>query len=667
MNRQVLPVCSFLCKAAVIDAMSRKIALVGNPNCGKTTLFNALTKMHAQVGNWPGVTVEKRTGRLAADADTQIIDLPGIYSMTAFSLEEKLTCGFIGEEQADLIVNVVDAAALERSLFLTLQLTETGVPMVLALNKIDEAKRRGYIIDVRRLEKRLCVPIIPICAQSGEGIAELIAAAGSSGGAAPCRAAIYSEKTERMLRSVEDALVGVRQKRLAAVRFVDDPTTLGGENIRLREKMDKIVQNALPRGTERDMLITAEKYAFLSRLTDACVIRRKSKSGSSDTLDRLFTSKIAAYPLFFAIMAAVFALSFGPLTAAASDALGRLFTDTLAALIGDGLTYIGAALPLRLLICDGLIGGLGAVLSFIPQLAVLFLCLTFLEDSGYMTRVAFIMDAPMRQFGLSGRSFISMLMGFGCTVTALGSAKTLPDELSRRRTLFVVPFMSCSARLPVYAAVFSSVGLGAAAILLIYLIGIAVGLLSVRIVSCRAGGDEAPFVMEMTDFRLPQARILIMRTFQKLKGFVVKIGTVLLVAMTVIWVLQHVDMKLHYTDSMNQSLFCTVGAWFAPILSPLGFGDRRIAGALASGIVAKEAIIGTFGALGIDHAVCFTRPSALSFACFVLLYCPCVAAIGALIRESGSKKRAAAMLMYYLLAAWVTAFLVYHAAVFIGL
>lgn len=649
--------------------MRYKIALVGNPNCGKTTLFNELTGSNQYVGNWPGVTVEQKSGHLKHhENDVDIIDLPGIYSLSTYSLEEVITRDYIEKEAPDVIIDIIDAQNIERNLYLTLQLCEMDCPMVIALNMMDVLETHGDKLDVQKLSERLGIPVMPIIASKSEGVHELIHLALDSIGQKPVPPDIYSAKVSSLIDELERKMHLDVCRRMHAIRFIEEGIgAYAGHEISevrlasLNELVDKRLDGIK---TDRDMIIADEKYKFITKITSECLVRaNKIKNTISDKIDRFVTNRVLAIPLFLLMMFLVFFIAFGP--------FGTYFVG----LFENGIDYCSSALEGLLerysvapwavsLVIDGIIGGVGSVLVILPQIAILFLMLSFLEDSGYMARAAFIMDRPLRKFGLSGRSFIPMLMGFGCTVPALMSARILENEKERRITMMITPFMSCGARFPVYALIantfFKEYQL--LAVYSMYLIGIVVAFISGFILKKTVGkGSQANFIMELPEYRMPTVKNLSLHTYEKIKDFVTKAGTVLVIAFVVIWVLQYLTPSLNSADDSN-SILCMIGKAIAPVFQPLGFGSWEAASALLSGVVAKEAVAGTLSIVAKDVSTLFTTASAFSFMVFVLLYIPCVAAIATLAREMNSKKWTVFTIAYHLVTAWIVSFAAYRIA-----
>lgn len=665
--------------------MRYKIALVGNPNCGKTTLFNELTGSNQYVGNWPGVTVEQKSGHLKHhENDVDVVDLPGIYSLSTYSLEEVITRDYIEKDRPDVIINIVDASNLERNLFLTLQLAEMHCPMVIALNMMDIVKSRGDVLDVEKLQAELNIPIMPIVARKSEGTHELIHLALDQIGKPINIPQIYSDRIESLIKELENKMNMNVCKRMHAVRFIDEGVSAyAGHDISevtlasLNELVDKRVE---PIKLDRDMIISDEKYKFITKITAKCFKRaHETKMTASDKIDRIVTNRILAIPIFLLMMMFVFFIAFGPFGNMVSDGFSYLVNDVIIDSITSLLKSAGVAQWAYNLISEGVLAGVGSVLSFLPQIAILFLMLSLLEDSGYMARAAFIMDRMLQRFGLSGRSFIPMLMGFGCTVPALMSARTLDNDRDRRLTMMITPFMSCSARLPIYA-MFGSIFFPKYkmfAIFGMYLLGIVVAILSGLILKKFVSkGKPTGFIMELPEYRAPTFKNLMKHTWEKIRGFITKAGTVLVIAFIIIWFLQSFDLRLNMVTNSDDSIFSAIGKLIAPIFAPLGFGDWHASSALLTGIVAKEAVVGTFGIFfGAGEAVAanptliaaqmqaiFTPAAALSFMTFALLYTPCVAALATMRKEMNSAKWTAFAIVYQLVTAWVVSFIVYNIA-----
>ncbi|NLG92869.1 MAG: ferrous iron transport protein B [Clostridiales bacterium] len=598
------------------------VALVGNPNCGKTTLFNALTGSTATVGNWPGVTVEKKSGTVRYRNETlEIVDLPGIYSLVPYSPEEAIAGNFL-KKKPDLIINIVDASNLERNLYLTTQLMELHIPMVIALNMMDVVKRRGDFIDCALLSKLLKIETIPVAASKGEGLSELLRAAS---GAVKKPAVYPTIKKPVGSHDVETALADAR-------------------------------------------------YQFIGELTQKAVKKHSASQKSiSEKIDAVATNRYLAIPVFLLLILAVFYITFGPVGSFLVRCVDAFLTGWLSPLTNSALTAIGASAGVRSLILDGILAGLGAVLKFLPQILLLFLLLSLLEDSGYMARAAFIMDAPMRKIGLSGRAFVPLLMGFGCTVPAVMGTRILENEKDRRLTILILPFMSCSAKMPVYSLFISSFFAGhrPIAMLLIYFSGMVMGLLSALLFkNSILKGEPAPFVMELPDYRFPTAQTVWLQVERRIRDFLQKAGTTIFIATVVIWLLQRFTVDLRMTSDSSCSILAEVGRRIAPLFALCGFGDWKSAVSLLAGLISKESVISTMsvlypGKLEIALQSNFTPLSACSFLIFVLFYTPCVTALAAVRRESGSLRWMALSAAYQFAAAWYLSAMFYQCALLI--
>lgn len=597
-------------------------ALAGNPNSGKTTLFNRLTGSTATVGNWPGVTVEKKSGTARHNgAEFRIVDLPGIYSLIPYTPEEALAGNFLRREKPDLILNIIDATCLERSLYLTTQLLELGIPVVAALTMSDVLEKRGDRVDRRLLSVLLGVPVVPVCATRGEGIAELLEAAEKARGKPPRPC----------------------------------PIPKPGPDCR-----------------DPDLEAADARYRYIGAVTEKA-LRKRERAGQSATerIDRFATHRLLAIPLFLLAVLLIFALTFGTVGAALVRAMDFLIASAAPAL-GALLDAAGVSFWVKSLLLDGVLAGVGAVLKFLPQVALLFLLLSLLEDSGYMARAAFIMDVPMRKIGLSGRSFVPLLMGFGCTVPAVMGTRILESEKDRRLTVLITPFLSCSAKLPVYSlflGVFFA-GNQPLAVFLLYALGVLTGLFSAAFLkSTVLRGEPAPFLMELPDYRLPTLENIRRHVGRRIRDFLQRAGTTVFVATVLVWLLQSVSTELSMTADSSRSLLAAAGRAIAPAFSLCGFGGWKPAVALLTGLVAKESIVGAFGVLcagnpSVGLRELFSPLSACSYLIFVLLYTPCSAALGAIRREAGLRF-AAFSAVYQLATAWYVSALFYQCALLV--
>ncbi len=677
--------------------MGYRYALAGNPNCGKTTLFNAVTGSNQYVGNWPGVTVEKKEGKITHDnMDATIVDLPGIYSLSPYSMEEIVTRNFLLEEKPDLIINIVDATNLERNLYLSMQLAELGKPIVIALNMIDMVEKNGDSIDTQMLSAMLGIKLVPISAAKGTGIHKLLHAANHEA-MHGCDTAgkhmdkhcnmcappdIYTGLVRKAILRIEELIAADCSKkglplRWSAVKLIegDEPTlnTLELDDTKL-SCIESIVSELETKNIDREMVIADQKYKFICSVTEKCVTRAHEAGHMtlSDKIDRVVTNKFLAIPLFFGLMLLIFYITFGALGANLTDWVDGLINETFASWVREMLLHVGASDWAVGLVCDGVIGGVGAVLSFFPQILLLFFFLSILEDSGYMSRAAFIMDRALHSIGLSGKSFVPMIMGFGCSVPAIMATRTLENEKDRRITMMLIPFMSCSAKMPVYSmfilAFFPSHrGLVVGSL---YLLGMLVAIAAAFILQKTVlKGGHAPFVMELPPYRMPTIKTLGLHLYDKIKDFMTKAGTVLLGASVVIWFCQYFNFSLQHVENSAESILGTVGSWITPIFAPLGFGDWKSSVSMLTGLIARESIVSTMGILHgagdagalSDIVASFYSPaSAYAFMVFSLLFIPCMAAVATLRREMNSRKWTAIALGFQAVTAWVVTFIVYH-------
>lgn len=674
--------------------MSYRYALAGNPNCGKTTLFNAVTGSNQYVGNWPGVTVEKKEGKvIGSETDASIVDLPGIYSLSPYSMEEIVTRNYLIDEKPDLIINIVDATNLERNLYLSLQIAELGRPMVIALNMVDMLEKRGDTIDYPLLSALLGITIVPISASRGTGIHKLIHAAEHEVIHATSNTHLdrhcnlgdppdlYTGAVRQAVKLIEDLIRDNCKEhdlplRWSAVKLIEgDAPTL--EKLNLSDTqlscLESIVRELETDHIDREMVIADQKYQFICSVTQKAV-KKGHEDGHltvSDRVDQIVTNRYLAIPLFFAIMGLVFYITFGALGPRLSDLVGGFINGTLAGAVRGLLTGIGAADWATGLVCDGIIAGLGAVLAFLPQILLLFFFLSILEDSGYMARAAFIMDRALHVIGLSGKSFVPMLMGFGCSVPAVMSSRTLENEKDRRLTIMLIPFMSCSAKMPIYS-LFIAAFFGASrglAVCSIYLLGVVVAILCAFLLQKTVlKGGHAPFVMELPPYRLPTAKTLSLHVWEKLKDFLTKAGTVLLGASVVVWALQYFNFSFQHVQDSSQSILGLIGAAIAPLFRPLGFGDWQSSVSLLSGLIAREQVVSSLGILygtsgaGLAAALqaVYTPASAYAFMTFALLFIPCIAAVTTIRREMNSRKWTLIALSFQAVVAYFVTFVVYQ-------
>ena len=676
------------------DTRTMKVALAGNPNCGKTTLFNALTGSNQYVGNWPGVTVEKKEGTARlGDRSITVVDLPGIYSLSPYSMEEIVARDFIIGEGPDAVIDIVDATNLERNLYLTVQLLELERPLVLALNFMDEVKARGDQIDVERLSKELGVPVVPITAKTGEGLDELLQVAHRQMhlGVTYEPDDLYDDFTHdihhRMGELIHDyAYAANLPAHWASIKLLEgDGIVAKALNLPadVQNKLDAIIAEyeASSALGDRETLVADSRYRYIERVVRASVVKGKGSEGPTLTekIDRIVTGKYTALPLFLCAMLVMFVITFGPFGSWLQDGVSTLI-DLFSGWLEGTLTAAGAPAVVISLACDGIISGVGGVLSFLPQIALLFFFLSFLEDSGYMSRAAFIMDRLLRRFGLSGKAFIPMLMGFGCSVPAIMGARTMENEKDRRMTILLIPFMSCSAKLPVYGLL-SAAFFGPWAGLVVfglYVIGMVVGILSgILFKHTLFSGEPAPFVLELPPYRFPSMENIATHVWQKVKGFLVKAGTLILAMSVVLWLLQSFDFSLHMVDDAANSMLGTLGALIAPIFAPLGFGFWQAAVALLTGFIAKEMVVSSlsmfygFSLTAAGTAVAaamtgFTPLSAFSMLVFILLYVPCVAATSTMAKELGSAKWTAFSVCWQIGVAYVVSLLVHTVGLALG-
>ena len=661
-------------------------ALVGNQNCGKTTLFNRLTGSNQHVGNFPGVTVDRKDGVIKGYPKTLVTDLPGIYSMSPFSSEEIVSRNFVLNEKPKAIINIVDATNIERNLYLTMQLLEMDTPMVVALNMMDEVISNQGSVDVNAMESMLGVPVIPISASKNEGVDELVRHA--------IHVAKYQEKplqqdfcsktdhdgaVHRCIHAVIHLIEDHAESAQIPVRFAATKAIEGDKLIIDRLKLQSSELNMLEsivdqmekeRGLDRSAAIADMRFSYIEQLCEKTVIKPKESKQRirSEKIDRVLTGKYTAIPCFIAIMVAVFYLTFNVIGAGLQTLL-ELGIDKLSALADCALTAANVNPVIHSLIIDGVFTGVGSVLSFLPIIVTLFFFLSLMEDTGYIARVAFVMDKLLRKIGLSGRSIVPMLIGFGCTVPAVMATRTLTSERDRKMTILLTPFMSCSAKLPIYSF-FVSVFFpkkGALVMSVIYLLGILMGILAAFLYKGTLfKGEPVPFVMELPNYRLPSAKNVAQLLWEKAKDFLQRAFSVILIATVVVWFLQKFDLKFNMTEDSSQSILAAVSGLIAPIFKPLGIGDWRICTALICGFMAKESVVSTLEVLfGGSIAAVLTPLAAFSLLVFSLLYTPCVAAVASVKRELGAKW-AAAVVAWQCLVAWVAAFIIYSVGTLIG-
>ena len=660
-------------------------ALAGNQNCGKTTLFNALTGSNQHVGNFPGVTVDQKVGEIKDGKSGSVVDLPGIYSLRPYTQEEIVTRDFILKEKPDGIINIVDATNIERNLYLTLQLLELRVPMVLALNMMDEVHANGGTIDVRELSRCLGIPVVPISAAKGEGVSELLdqAVHTARGKTLP---KVYDfcapdSPVHRCIHAVVHMIQDHADKAGIPARFAATKLIEGDEGILRQLQLDQnekellehcIVQMENERGLDRNAALADMRYSFIESVVEICVVKchESKEHRRSVRMDKILTGKYTALPVFFGVMFLIFYLTFNLIGQNLSDFLS-LGIDKLTMLVDRGLTAYGINPVVHSLIVDGIFAGVGSVLSFLPIIVTLFFFLSILEDTGYMARVAFVMDRLLRKIGLSGRSFVPMLIGFGCTVPAIMATRTVSSDRDRKMTILLTPYMSCSAKIPIYAVFSAAFFPKYAAVVMIglYVTGILLGILLALVLKNTAfRGQPVPFVMELPNYRMPSARSVGLLLWEKARDFLERAFTVIFLATIIIWFLQTFDAKLNVVTDSADSLLAMVGQFISGIFKPLGFDDWRVATALISGFTAKEAVVSTLGvllgtnvaALGSVLGSLFTPLSALSFLVFTLLYTPCVAAVAAIRRELRSFWKMLGVVILQCGVAWLAGMLVYR-------
>ena len=650
------------------------LALAGNQNCGKTTLFNQLTGSNQHVGNFPGVTVDQKIGQVRGQKGCSVVDLPGIYSLRPYTAEEIVTRDFILNQKPDGIINIVDATNLERNLYLTLQLLTLRVPTVLALNMMDELTGNGGSIDVQKMAQTLGVPVVPICAATADGVSELIdeAVRVAEGKILPqvydfCEPGPVHRCIHAVCHQIEDhAQAAGINTRFAATWLIEGDNGIE-DALKLDQNEKELIEHSVlqmeqERGLDRNAALADMRYSFIEKLVREAVVkpRESRQHRRSVQADKILTGKYTAIPIFIGVMFLIFFLTFHVIGAFLSDLLA-LGIDKLTALTDAALTAYGLNPVVQSLIIDGIFEGVGSVLSFLPVIVTLFFFLSILEDTGYMARVAFVMDKLLRRIGLSGKSIVPMLIGFGCTVPAVMATRTLPSERDRTMTILLTPFMSCSAKIPIYGFFSAAFFPQHAALVMIalYVFGILMGILAALVLEKTAfRGRPVPFVMELPNYRLPSVKSVALLLWEKAKDFLERAFTVIFLATIVIWFLQSFDTRLNVVDSSADSLLAMVGQLLAPIFAPLGFADWRCATALISGFIAKESVVSTLEILLGTSALSalFTTKSAVSFLVFTLLYTPCVAAIAAIRREVGSPVRAGIIALSQCCVAYLAAF-----------
>ena len=653
-------------------------ALAGNQNCGKTTLFNALTGSNQHVGNFPGVTVDQKSGEVREHKECTVVDLPGIYSLRTYTQEEIVTRDYILNQKPDGIINIVDATNIERNLYLTLQLLELRVPMVLALNMMDEVRANGGTIDVQKLSDDLGIPVVPITAAKGEGVSELMdrAVETAKNRVLPkvydfCAA---NSPVHRCVHAVVHLIEDHAERLGLPPRFCATKLIEGDRDMADRLVLDQnerallehcIVQMETENGLDRNASLADMRYTFIEQVTaDAVVKCHESKEHKrSVAWDRVLTGKYTALPVFFGVMLLIFWLTFEVIGQGLSDLLA-LGIDYVTAGVDGALTAYGINPVVHSLIIDGIFAGVGSVLSFLPIIVTLFFFLSILEDTGYMARVAFVMDKLLRKIGLSGRSIVPLLIGFGCSVPAIMATRTVSSDRDRKMTILLTPYMSCSAKIPIYGFFTAAFFTDHKALVMIslYVLGIVVGILAALVMKGTAfRGKPVPFVMELPNYRMPSAKSVGLLLWEKAKDFLQRAFTVIFLATVVIWFLQSFDTRLNVVTDSADSLLALIGQWLAVLFRPLGFGDWRCATALISGFIAKESVVSTLQVLLGNAAITslFTTRSAISFLVFTLLYTPCIAAVATIRRELSSRIKTVGVVLLQCVVAWLAAYIAY--------
>ena len=664
-------------------------ALVGNQNCGKTTLFNQLTGANQHVGNFPGVTVDRKDGAIRGQKNSSVTDLPGIYSMSPYSSEELVSRNFVLREKPRAIINIVDATNIERNLYLTMQLLEMNVPMVVALNMMDELHGNGGSIDVNAMEQMLGVPVVPISAVRNEGVDELVRHAVHVAYYQErplrqdfCGASDHGGAVHRCLHAVSHLIEDHAQAAGLPVRFSASKLIEGDTLILNQLSLDQnekemlehiVLQMETERGLDRSAAIADMRFAYIEKVCQACVTKphESREHKRSEQLDRILTGKYTAIPVFVAVMALIFYLTFSVIGAWLQDLLAAGI-EALTAVVDTALSNAGVNQAIHSLIVDGIFEGVGSVLSFLPIIVTMFFFLSLLEDSGYIARVAFFMDKLLRKIGLSGRSIVPMLIGFGCTVPAVMSTRTLPSDRDRRMTILLTPFMSCTAKLPIYAFFVAAFfpNHGWLVITALYLLGILLGILAALLYKKTLfTGEAVPFVMELPNYRLPGLRNVLQLLWEKAKDFLQKAFSVILIATVAVWFLQSFDFTLNLVENAHDSMLAAIAGVLVPVFRPLGLGDWRICTSLISGFMAKESVVSVLEVLfggegGVNAAL--TTLSAAALLVFSLLYTPCVAAVASIKRELGGRW-AAAVVLWQCVVAWAAALIVRLVGLLLGL
>lgn len=659
-------------------------ALAGNQNCGKTTLFNALTGSNQHVGNFPGVTVDQKMGDIKGTKNCSVVDLPGIYSIRPYTQEEIVSRDFILDGKPDGIINIVDATNIERNLYLTLQLLELNLPMVVALNMMDEVRANGGTVDVKKLSESLGVPVIPISAAKNEGVSELSdkMVYVAKNRILPKRIDFCSDgPVHRCIHAVAHVIEDHARNisvppRFCATKLIEGDDEYFADRLELDKNERELIEHSIVEmehdtGLDRNAALADMRYTFIEKSVTQSVVKcnESREHKRSVKMDKVLTGKYTALPVFFGVMFLVFWLTFNVIGSRLSDLLS-LGIDALTNLCDKGLTAYGINPVVHSLIIDGIFAGVGSVLSFLPIIVTLFFFLSILEDTGYMARVAFVMDKLLRKIGLSGRSFVPMLIGFGCSVPAIMSTRTLSSDRDRKMTILLTPYMSCSAKIPIYAVFTAAFFAKYRALVMIglYVTGIVLGIIVALILKKTAfKGEPVPFVMELPNYRMPSPKSVFLLLWEKARDFLQRAFTVIFLATIIIWFLQSFDTRLNVVDDSADSLLAMVGKFIAPIFTPLGFGDWRAVTALISGFTAKEAVVSTLSVLmntgmaelGTVLPSIFSGLSAVSFLVFTLLYTPCVAAVATIKKELGSRAKTVGVVFMQCAVAYLAAFVVY--------
>ena len=659
-------------------------ALAGNQNCGKTTLFNALTGSNQHVGNFPGVTVDQKMGDIKGTKNCSVVDLPGIYSIRPYTQEEIVSRDFILDGKPDGIINIVDATNIERNLYLTLQLLELNLPMVVALNMMDEVRANGGTVDVKKLSESLGVPVIPISAAKNEGVSELSdkMVYVAKNRILPKRIDFCSDgPVHRCIHAVAHVIEDHARNisvppRFCATKLIEGDDEYFADRLELDKNERELIEHSIVEmehdtGLDRNAALADMRYTFIEKSVAQSVVKcnESREHKRSVKMDKVLTGKYTALPVFFGVMFLVFWLTFNVIGSRLSDLLS-LGIGALTNLCDKGLTAYGINPVVHSLIIDGIFAGVGSVLSFLPIIVTLFFFLSILEDTGYMARVAFVMDKLLRKIGLSGRSFVPMLIGFGCSVPAIMSTRTLSSDRDRKMTILLTPYMSCSAKIPIYAVFTAAFFAKYRALVMIglYVTGIVLGIIVALILKKTAfKGEPVPFVMELPNYRMPSPKSVFLLLWEKARDFLQRAFTVIFLATIIIWFLQSFDTRLNVVDDSADSLLAMVGKFIAPIFTPLGFGDWRAVTALISGFTAKEAVVSTLSVLmntgtaelGTVLPSIFSGLSAVSFLVFTLLYTPCVAAVATIKKELGSRAKTVGVVFMQCAVAYLAAFVVY--------